>query len=92
MPFVAGGQTKVLEALAMGLPAVVTPYANEGIKAGPDEGVLVIDDMSQFAAGVIRVLSDHDQWRRRALGNGRNFVKEHFRWEIAAERVRQIGQ
>ena len=92
MPFVAGVQTKVLEALAMGTPAVVTRYANEGIKAGPNEGVLVVEDMSEFAAGVKCVLSDHEEWHRRALYNGRKFVAERFRWEIAAERVRQIAR
>ena len=90
MPFVAGVQNKVLEALAMGLPAMVTRYANEGIKAGPDEGVLAVEDVSEFAAGVKCVLSNHEEWRRRALHNGRKFVMECFRWEIAAERVRQI--
>ena len=92
MPFVAGVQTKVLEALAMGTPAVVTRYANEGVQAGPKEGVLVVENMSGFAAGVKSVLSDFEEWHRRALHNGREFVKKRFRWETAAERVRQIAQ
>lgn len=91
MPFVAGVQNKVLEALAMGIPAVVTRYANEGIKAGPEQGVLVVENISEVAAGVKSVLSDLDGWRQRASHNGRRFVAERFRWEVAAERVRQIA-
>lgn len=91
MPFVAGVQTKVLEALAMGIPAVVTRLANEGIRAGLEEGVLVVDDMAQFAQGVNRVLSDYSTWRQRALCNGRKFVAERFRWELASERMREVA-
>lgn len=91
MPFVAGVQNKVLEALAMGIPAVVTRYANEGVGASANEGVLVVEDMGAFAAAVVTVLSRYDEWHRRALENGRNFITKRFRWEIAAERVRQIA-
>lgn len=91
MPFVAGVQNKVLESLAMGVPAVVTAYANQGIGAGPREGVLVVDEMSNFAGAVNRVLSEHEMWKHRAQECGRGFVERHFQWEGAAERVRQIG-
>lgn len=92
MPFVAGVQTKILEALAMGIPTVMTRYANAGIKVGLNEGALIVDNMSEFAAGVKRVLSDPEEWHHRALFNGRKFVVERFRWEIAAERVWQIAR
>jgi glycosyltransferase involved in cell wall biosynthesis len=92
MPFVAGVQNKVLEALASGIPAVVTRFANEGVRASAAEGVLVVEEMSGFAAGVNRVLSEYQDWHRRAQTNGRRFVTERFRWGLAADRVRDIAR
>jgi sugar transferase (PEP-CTERM/EpsH1 system associated) len=53
-----GIQNKVLEAMAMGRPIVVTPQAFEGIDAVPGRDLMVADDEHEFAAQTIQCLQD----------------------------------
>lgn len=76
----AGLQNKVLEAMAMGLPMVITSTANEGIGAVPDKHVLVADDAEAFAQAVVRLLRD-EALRVRLGANARRFIVENWSWE-----------
>jgi glycosyltransferase involved in cell wall biosynthesis len=51
MRIARGIQNKVLEAMAMAKPVVVTPDALEGIAAQPNTEVIVASDVVSFAAG-----------------------------------------
>ena len=53
-----GIQNKVLEAMAMGRPIVVTPQAFEGIDAEPGRDLMVAGDEREFAARTIECLRD----------------------------------
>lgn len=53
-----GIQNKVLEAMAMGRPIVVTPQAFEGIEAEPGRDLLLAADEREFAARTIELLKD----------------------------------
>jgi sugar transferase (PEP-CTERM/EpsH1 system associated) len=53
-----GIQNKVLEAMAMGRPIVVTPQAFEGIDAVPGRDLMVAADEHEFAARTIECLQD----------------------------------
>jgi sugar transferase (PEP-CTERM/EpsH1 system associated) len=62
-----GLQTKVLEALAAGLPVVVTPAVLQGLPVDAHCGCLVADDAAGFASHVIDLLRiSPDERRRRA--------------------------
>lgn len=54
MRIARGIQTKVLEAMSMARPVVVTPDALEGIEATPEEDVLLAEDAEAFAASCLR--------------------------------------
>jgi sugar transferase (PEP-CTERM/EpsH1 system associated) len=51
-----GIQNKVLEAMAMARPVVVTPWALEGIDAEPGHDVLMAEDAEAFAAACLATL------------------------------------
>ena len=53
-----GIQNKVLEAMAMGRPIVVTPQAFEGIEAEAGRDLMVASDEREFAARTIECLRD----------------------------------
>ena len=53
-----GIQNKVLEAMAMGRPIVVTPQAFEGIDAEPGRDLMVASDEREFAERTIECLQD----------------------------------
>lgn len=89
MRFVTGVQTKILEAMAMETPVVTTSMASEGIQATPGRHIFVADDTRAFSERLVQLLRD-PELRRRVGSEARVFVAERFRWEIAAERVRQL--
>ncbi len=76
----AGLQNKLLEGMAIGLPMVVTPVANEGIGASDGRDLLVAESPTRFAESVIRLLQNPKQ--RQQIGTAaRNFIVNHWTWE-----------
>ena len=82
MRIARGIQNKVLEALAMARPVVVTADALEGIGAAPDREVLLADGAEAFAAACLRAAGPAGA----AIGQaGRQRVLADYIW---AERLR----
>jgi len=77
-----GIQNKVLEAMAMARPVLLTPEAASGIAALNDEHYAVADSDLALIKGALRLLNDGPS----ALAMGaaaRRFVVEHKGWEAA---------
>ena len=77
-----GMKTKVLEALALGLPIVCYPASVAGIDC-TDEQVRVVHDPQAFAAAVVCLLRHPERARAQAAA-GRALVKERYSWEGSA--------
>ena len=74
-----GVQNKVLEAMAMARPVILSPEAATGIAATDGEQFLVSADDRAFAADIIRVASDLAN--AKAMGEAaRRFVVDHQSW------------
>ena len=83
-----GIQNKVLEAMAMGRPIVVTPQAYEGIDAEPERDLCVARDGKEFADKTVQLLNDPQ--RARAIGlAARKRVEERYSW---GENLRVLEQ
>lgn len=75
---IAGGIAgKTLDALAAGCPVVTTTVGNEAFGATPGEHLLTADTPADFAAAVVRVLSDA-ALRQRLGEGGRAFVRARY--------------
>lgn len=74
-----GMQTKILEAMAMGLPVVATSRAYTGLEARPGEHLFVEDDPARFADIVVGLLRAPDL-RLRVGRAARAFVEVHHAW------------
>ncbi|TFW30683.1 TIGR03087 family PEP-CTERM/XrtA system glycosyltransferase [Massilia horti] len=72
-----GIQNKVLEAMAMALPVVVSPQALEGIDAAPGAELLLADGADAFAAAVARALGEDD---RALRARARERVERLYSW------------
>ena len=59
-----GVQNKVLEALAAGLPVVMTPAVAAGLPAGVDRGCVTAGEPPAFARAVIDLLNEAPAARR----------------------------
>jgi sugar transferase (PEP-CTERM/EpsH1 system associated) len=80
MRIARGIQNKVLEAMAMARPTVVTSDALEGIAAAPDSELLVADTADAFAAAVHRLAADVTEGCRIGEAARRRVVAD-FSWE-----------
>ena len=75
-----GVQNKVLEAMAMARPVVVTSAAARGVGTASGRGFLVADNPAEFAARVVGLL--RDPVAASELGaRGRQFVEQTCVWD-----------
>lgn len=75
-----------LEALAAGLPALLTPGCNLPEIADRGAGIVVSRDVTAIGAGLRALLTDESG--RRAMGErGAAWVRESFTWPKVAEQV-----
>ena len=78
MRIARGIQNKVLEALAMARPTVVTPDALEGIEAMPGRDLLLAEDPAAFAAACLVALAP----AAASIGAaGRALVARDYAWD-----------
>jgi glycosyltransferase involved in cell wall biosynthesis len=82
-------RVRILEAFAQAMPVVTTTIGLEGIEASPDEDVLVADTPSDFAARVVKVLSDETLQNRLAM-NGRRLVEKCYDWRAVLQKLDSI--
>ncbi len=85
----AGMQNKLVQAMACELPVVATSAANEGIRATPDEHLLLRDDAESFAAAVSDLLQDNAT-RERMGRAARRFVEANWTWEAHFEEFERV--
>jgi sugar transferase (PEP-CTERM/EpsH1 system associated) len=83
-----GIQNKVLEAMAMAKPVIVTPAALAGIDARPETDLLLASGAADTARQVLRILGNG---AARELGRAaRRFVLDHFLWSTKIERLERL--
>jgi sugar transferase (PEP-CTERM/EpsH1 system associated) len=84
MRIARGIQNKVLEAMAMGKPVIVTAGALEGIDAIPGRDLLLADDAGSFATAAIRLTAANGRTTPEgdALGRAaRCLILECYDWD-----------
>jgi len=85
----SGMQTKILEAMAMGVPVVTTSMGFEAIEATAGKDIIVADDAKSFAQEVIRLLKNRDL-RQDIARNGRKLVEGMYGWPSIVKRLDNI--
>ena len=78
-----GLQNKLLEAMAMRIPCITSPLANNAVGAVPGVSILVGSTPEEYAAHILRLLNDPEE-RARIAENGHRFIQSHFDWDRAA--------
>jgi len=89
--FGAGVQNKLLEAMAMEVPVVVSPLAAEGLHAedGGRPPVYIAETAPQLAQIICQQLVERSK-EPAPDAEARRFVETHFVWKRSGERVDRI--
>jgi glycosyltransferase involved in cell wall biosynthesis len=75
----AGVQNKLLEYMALGLPAVTTSVGLEGLGARDDEDLYVADTPHDFCQKLLHLWNDEAEAQRLAV-KARQYVESHHTW------------
>ena len=85
-----GLQNKILQAMAMQIPCVISRLANNAIGA-PISCVCIADDPAEYAAHIIRLLNNPAE-TQQMTNDAYQFVKQHFDWQKNIEHVNVLLQ
>ena len=88
MRIARGIQNKVLEAMAMALPTVVSPQGYEGINAAPGQELLVVDEVDAWIKAVVDLLSSGDVASMAEAARQR--VVQDYSWQGSLKRLEQF--
>lgn len=84
-----GVQNKVLEAMALARPTVVTTAGLEGIEAVDGQEVVLANDPETFAVAVLDLMGDPDH--AAAMGRaGRDRIEQDFHWTCHMDRISRL--
>ena len=84
-----GLQNKLLEAMAMQLPCVTTPLANNALRGAPGRHLLVAEGAPALADALASLLADAEAAAQLAAA-GRTFVAETYDWAAATARLENL--
>lgn len=85
-----GIKTKILEAMAMGMPVITNSVGAEGINIINGVNAIVSDDMKKIAYEVERLLDNSEECKR--LGKkAKKTIAENYQWEEIWKKFRKCG-
>ena len=86
--FGAGIQNKLLEYMALGIPAVTSTIGLEGIDAAPGVHLLVAKTVDEWANQVLSLLRNRDRGVTMVAA-ARTFVEQHHSWSSMVQPVKE---
>lgn len=89
VPYGAGIQNKVLEAMACGTPVIASEQAVSALQAQAGRDLLVAQDPPAFAQSILHLLNS--PLERASLARaGRSYVERHHAWAFCVAHLEQI--
>lgn len=84
-----GLQNKLLEAMAMRLPCITSPLANDALQAKEKEQILIGRSAEDYSWHINMLLDDEKTYERIAE-NGYQYVLQHYDWDKLSAQMEAI--
>ncbi|MFM7015281.1 MAG: glycosyltransferase, partial [Bacteroidota bacterium] len=81
-----GLQNKILQAMSMEIPCVITSMANNALGAIPEKEVLIADTPEEFSKQILRLLNE-EELHQKIVGNARDFILKNYNWTENTEKI-----
>lgn len=75
----AGIQNKILEYMALGVPAISSSIGYEGLEAQKDKDILLADSEQEYVNHILRLDKDNT-YAKHLAENAREYVQAHHSW------------
>ena len=85
----AGLQNKVLEAMSLEVPCIISPIVNNGINAIAGKHLLVASNPKEFAEKIIQLL-ENNQLQTELISEGKQFVENQYNWDLFNQKLESI--
>jgi len=85
----SGLQNKLLEAMAMGLPCITSPLANNALKATDGENILIAEAPAEIARKIIFLLENPEDARKIAH-KGLDFISLNYNWDNSTTQLEAL--
>jgi len=84
-----GLQNKLLEAMAMQIPCITSPLANQALHAKENEEILIAESPEEYAHHILTLLDNKEKAVGIALA-GYHYVLQNFSWEAETEKIDRL--
>lgn len=84
-----GMQNKLLEAMALGIPCITTPLANNPIGTKKDIEILVASEPKEFEEAIHLLFNDSEKYTQ-LQENARAFVEKNHQWDSTTARLIEL--
>ena len=86
-----GLQNKLLEAMAMQIPCITSPLANQALQAKENEEILIADTPEAYAHHILFLL-DNPAKATQIAKAGYEYILRNFSWEAETEKIEKLLQ
>ena len=84
-----GLQNKLLEAMAMQIPCITSPLANQALQAKENEEILIADTPQAYARHILFLLDNPEKARQIAFA-GYEYILSNFSWEAETDKIEKL--
>jgi len=84
-----GMQNKLLEAMALGIPCITTPLANNPIGTKKEVEILVASEPKEFEEAIHLLFNDSEKYTL-LQENARAFVEKNHQWDSTTARLIEL--
>lgn len=85
----SGLQNKLLEAMAMRIPCITSPLANNALKAIDGKNILIAEDAEKVAE-LINYLLRHPDQAEKIAEQGLDFISRNYDWESSTTQLEAL--
>lgn len=86
-----GLQNKLLEAMALSIPCITTPLANNALRASSGDSIVIAHNAEEFVREIIHLLHS-PEYAQKLGAAGKQFVQAKFSWAHSVQKLDELMQ